>query len=77
VRCWNPQPRRDKLTPHRSGRVMLKHAAEALGQACCLDPELQVPQAPWPVAPHGPQALPQQNHDISPTIAAIDVSPFG
>jgi hypothetical protein len=29
-------------------------------------PELQVPHAPCPAVPHGPQELPQQNHDISP-----------
>jgi len=74
VRCRNPQPRRVKVKPQAAGLVMDRHAAEALGQACWREPELQVPQAPWPAEPHGPQALPQQNHDISPVTAAISVS---
>src|SRR5690348_4439755 len=45
---------------------MLKQAAEAFGHAHWCDPELQFPQAPPPALPQGPQALPQQNHDISP-----------
>src|SRR5919197_3608409 len=61
-----PQVRRSRLSPHWSGRVMLKQASEALGQAHWRLPELQVPQAPWLVAPQGPQALPQQNQDASP-----------
>jgi hypothetical protein len=74
VRCRKPHPRRVRPRPHRSGRVMSKQAWEAFGQACWREPELQVPQAPWPVEPHGPQAFPQQNHDISPLTAAISVS---
>jgi hypothetical protein len=45
---------------------MLKQASDALGHAHWWDPELQVPQAPLPALPHGPQELPQQNQDISP-----------
>ncbi|GAA2400825.1 hypothetical protein GCM10010404_68310 [Nonomuraea africana] len=30
-------------------------------------PELQVPQAPLPVLLHGPQAVPQQNQETSPS----------
>jgi hypothetical protein len=46
VRCRKPHPRRVRPSPHTSGRVMSKQAAEALGQACWREPELQVPQAP-------------------------------
>jgi hypothetical protein len=45
---------------------MLKQAAEVFGHAHWCEPELQFPQAPPPALPQGPQALPQQNHDISP-----------
>jgi hypothetical protein len=38
--------------------------------------ELQVPQAPWPADPHGPQALPQQNQDISPLMAVMCYLPL-
>jgi hypothetical protein len=68
VRCWNPHPRLLMLRPQLPGRVMARHAADAFGQACWRDPELQVPQAPRPVVAQGPQAVPQQNQDISPTI---------
>jgi hypothetical protein len=74
VRCRNPHPRRVRVRPHAAGLVMDRHAAEAFGQACWREPELQVPQAPWPAEAHGPHALPQQNHDISPVTAAISVS---
>jgi len=46
VRCRKPHPRRVRLRPHAAGLVMDKHAAEAFGQACWREPELQVPQAP-------------------------------
>ena len=51
---------------------MLKHADEVLGQAawCWLD--WQVPQAPVPALPHGPQELPQQNQVVSPAHRAVD-----
>jgi hypothetical protein len=45
---------------------MPKQASEAFGQAHWWELELQVPHAPWPALPQGPQAEPQQNHDISP-----------
>src|SRR5690606_2742207 len=66
VRCRKPQVRRDRPTPHRSGRVIAQQASEVLGQACWRLPELQVPQAPLPVLLHGPQAVPQQNQETSP-----------
>jgi hypothetical protein len=45
---------------------MLKQESEVFGQAHWWEPELQFPHAPPPALPHGPQAAPQQNHDISP-----------
>src|SRR3954464_11871928 len=48
---------------------MLKQPSEGLGQAHWCDPELQLPHAPPPALPHGPQEAPQQNHDISPYAA--------
>ncbi|GHF00049.1 hypothetical protein GCM10017776_16310 [Streptomyces griseoluteus] len=67
-----PQPRRGMFSPQRSGRVMLKHAAEALGQApwCALD--WQLPQAPPPALPQGPHELPQQNQLVSPAQRLVD-----
>ena len=47
-------------------RVTWKHADEAYGQAHWWLPESQLPQAPPPAEPHGPQELPQQNQLISP-----------
>ena len=35
-------------------------------QTEALVPLAQVPQAPPPADPHGPQAAPQQNHEASP-----------
>jgi hypothetical protein len=67
-----PQPRRWMVSPHRSGRVMSKHAWEVLGHAawCALD--WQVPHAPVPALPQGPQALPQQNQVVSPAQRLVD-----
>lgn len=68
-RC--PHVRRARLMPHWSGRVMSQQAWDALGHACCMFAEWQVPQAPVPVVPHGPQALPQQNQEPSQVIEAM------
>ncbi|GHJ40730.1 hypothetical protein Sm713_63390 [Streptomyces sp. TS71-3] len=67
-----PQPRLGMLSPHRSGRVMSKHDCEALGQAACALLDWQVPQAPVPALPQGPQALPQQNQVLSPAQRLVD-----
>lgn len=56
-----PQPRLGMFSPHRSGRVMSQQAAEAFGQAPLYWLDWQVPQAPVPVLPQGPQPPPQQN----------------
>ena len=56
-----PQPRRGMFSPQRSGRVMSQQACEAFGQAPFNWLDWQVPQAPVPVLPHGPQPPPQQN----------------
>jgi hypothetical protein len=45
---------------------MLVQAEETVGQACWCLLDAQVPQAPDPADPHGPQAAPQQNHEASP-----------
>src|SRR5262249_51903592 len=53
-------------SPHRSGRVMSQQAWEALGQAPMFLEDWQVPQAPVPGLPQGPQEEPQQNQVVSP-----------
>src|SRR3954453_8313909 len=59
---------------------MSKHAWDAFGHAQCLLAELQLPHAPPPADPHGPQAAPQQNHDASDvagaSISSIGFAPF-
>jgi hypothetical protein len=57
---------------------MLKHPVEVFGQAHWCEPELQLPHAPPPALPQGPQEAPQQNHDISPYAgAALLEQPIG
>ncbi|GAA0342360.1 hypothetical protein GCM10010151_34940 [Actinoallomurus spadix] len=58
--------RRARPSPHWSGWVIPKQASDVFGHAHWCEPELQVPQAPCPALPQGPQELPQQNQDISP-----------
>jgi hypothetical protein len=72
-----PQVRRIRVSPHRSGRVIAKQASEVFGQAQCRLPELQVPHAPWPAEPHGPQAVPQQNQEVSPVVGAKGSTSMG
>jgi hypothetical protein len=67
-----PQPRRGRLSPHAPGLVTLKHAALRLGQAPMCLPDWQVPHAPVPADPQGPQALPQQNQLVSPRANHVD-----
>ncbi len=67
-----PQARRGMFSPHRSGRVMSKHAWEVLGQAAWWALDWQVPQAPVPALPQGPQELPQQNQVVSPAQRLVD-----
>ena len=67
-----PQPRRGMFSPHRSGRVMSQQADEAFGQAPLRWLEWQVPQAPVPVLPHGPQPPPQQNQVHLPRHRYVD-----
>lgn len=65
-----PHVRRSRVSPHLSGLVIEKHASEVLGHAHCRLPELHVPHAPLPVPPHGPHAVPQQNHVVSAVVGA-------
>jgi hypothetical protein len=53
------------LSPHLSGRVTSKQEEEVFGHAHWWLPELQLPQAPPPAEPHGPQEEPQQNQEAS------------
>ena len=67
-----PQPRRGMFSPHRSGRVMSQQAWDAFGQAPLYWLDWQVPQAPVPVLPHGPQPPPQQNQVHFPRHRYVD-----
>jgi hypothetical protein len=50
---------------------MSKHAWEVLGQAAMWALDWQVPQAPVPALPQGPQDPPQQNQVVSPAHRAV------
>lgn len=67
-----PQPRLGMFSPQAPGLVTLKQAAEALGHAAMFLLDWQVPQAPVPALPQGPQELPQQNQEPSPAHRLVD-----
>lgn len=67
-----PQPRLGMFSPQAAGSVTLQQAEERLGQAAMFLPDWQVPQAPVPVLPQGPQELPQQNQEVSPAHRLVD-----
>jgi hypothetical protein len=61
---------------------MAKQLSDVFGHAQWRLPELQLPHAPPPAEPQGPQAAPQQNHDASAVVGALGsgcamVIPFG
>ena len=49
---------------------MAKQLSDVFGHAQWRLPDWQFPHAPPPAEPHGPQALPQQNHEASAVVGA-------
>ena len=60
------------FSPQAAGLVTLQQAADRFGQAAMFLLDWQVPQAPVPALPQGPQELPQQNQDVSPAHRLVD-----